>query len=151
MMQQLGVRYAVTQEGAASAAFLAESPDYRLIGPDQAFYRVYEYRRARPPYGWEDTAGEAWATGWMPERRSFRVRSQQGGQFLLVEQFYPGWQATVDGRPVGIERGRGAFQSIAVPAGEHAVVFTYHSRWLLLGAAISAAAVAVLAWVARGS
>ena len=151
MMQRLGVRYVVTHEGAVSAAFLAESGDYRLIGPDQTFYRVYEYRRARPPYGWEDTAGEAQATGWLPERRSLQVRSAQGGQFLLVEQFYPGWQATVDGRPVRIERRRGAFQSIAVPAGEHTVAFTYHSRWLPLGAAISAAAVAVMAWVARSA
>jgi hypothetical protein len=148
MMQGLGVRYAITHAGATSSAFLAASPVYRLVGPDTAFYRVYEYREARPPYGWENGAGDAQATGWLPERRSFRVHSESGGRFTLVEQYYPGWTATIDGRQAAIERWKGAFQSIAVPAGDHTVVFAYHCRLLPAGTAISLAAIAALVWVA---
>ena len=149
MMQSLGVRYAITHEGATSAEFLARSSAYRLLGPDNSFYRVYEYRHAQPPYGWDGVAGDAQSIQWLPEQRSFHVRSSRGGQFTLVEQYYPGWKATVDGRPAAIQRWHEVFQSVAVPAGEHEVVFQYRSRWLGLGAAISAASVAALVWAAR--
>jgi uncharacterized membrane protein YfhO len=83
----------------------------------------------------------------MPERRAFQVRSERGGRFGLVEQYSPGWEATVDGGPVAIERWREAFQSIPVGPGEHTVVFEYHSRWLPFGAAVSLASLAGLIWV----
>jgi uncharacterized membrane protein YfhO len=79
-----------------------------------------------------------------PERRAFQVRSDHGGRFFLVEQFYPGWKAAVDGRPTAIERWNGAFQSIRVEAGAHEIVFEYHSTYLIAGAVISLAAVAGL-------
>ncbi|MGA2722011.1 MAG: YfhO family protein [Bryobacteraceae bacterium] len=151
MLQTLGVRYAITYRGAAAAPFLAASPNFRLLGQDDSFYRVYEYLHARPPFGWDGTPGDARPTGWMPERRAFQVRSERGGRFGLVEQFFPGWKATVDGSPVTIERWREAFQSIQVGPGEHTVMFEYHSRWLLLGAAISLASLAGLVWVIRST
>ena len=67
------------------------------------------YGNAKPPYGWGDGSGEARPTAWMPENRAFQVRSDRGGRFFLIEQFFPGWRATVDGRPSGIERWKGAF------------------------------------------
>jgi uncharacterized membrane protein YfhO len=88
---------------------------------------------------------------WLAERRAFRVSSTAGGRFGLVEQFYPGWRATVDGKPAAIGRWRGAFQEIEVPTGEHSVVFEYRSRWLRLGAAISFVSLALLAWTASAS
>lgn len=151
MLQMLGVRYAITYSGAASESVLAKNPDFRLLGPDDSFYRVYEYQRARAPYGWDGTDGDARPTQWMPEYRSFQVRSERGGRFGMVEQFFPGWKATVDGRLVTIERWNETFQSIEVMPGEHTVVFEYHSRWLLLGAGISVAALVglfcvIVAW-----
>jgi Bacterial membrane protein YfhO len=149
MLQALGVRYAITYRGAADAQFLAGSPNFRLLGPDDSFYRVYEYLHARPPFGWDGILGDARPTEWMPERRVFQVRSEQGGRFGLVEQFFPGWKATLDGAPVTIERWREAFQSVQLGPGDHTVVFEYHSRWLPLGAAISLASLAGLVWVIR--
>jgi hypothetical protein len=149
MLQALGVPYAITYKGAADAQFLAGSPNFRLLGPDDSFYRVYEYLHARPPFGWDGILGDARPTEWMPELRVFQVRSEGGGRFGLVEQFFPGWKATVDGAPVTIERWREAFQSIQVGPGDHSVVFEYHSRWLPLGAAISLASLAGLVWVTR--
>ena len=150
MLQLLGVRYAITYHGGPSELVLAQSPAFRLVGADDSFYRVYEYQHARPPYGWDGNPGDARPTGWMPERRSFRVRSEHGGRFTLVEQFFPGWSASVDGRPVPVERWRETFQSIPVMPGDHSVVFEYHSRLLPWGAAISAAALAGLVWVMVG-
>jgi len=147
MLQSLGVRYAIAYRGAADAPFLAESPNFRLLGAQDSFYQVYEYRHARPPFGWDGAVGDARPTAWMPERRAFQVHSERGGRFGLVEQFLPGWKAAVDGHPVGIERWREAFQSIPVGPGNHTIVFQYHSRWLPLGAALSLASLAGLLWV----
>jgi hypothetical protein len=149
MLQSLGIGYVITHEGVGRSAFLAASPDFRLLGPDDSYYRVYEYRHARPPYGWADTPGDVQVVDWMPERRSFHVGSDRGGRFTLTEQFYPGWQANIDGRPVSIERWNGAFQSIFVPPGAHEIVFTYRSRWLPLGVGISL--ISLTALLATGS
>ncbi|MBZ5728904.1 MAG: YfhO family protein [Acidobacteriia bacterium] len=144
MLQSLGVRYVIAHEGVACDPYLAASPNFRLVGPDDSFYRVYEYLHAKAPFGWEDGEGDAEPTGWMPERRAFHVRSRRGGRFFLVEQFYPGWGAAVDGRPVAVERWNASFQAIRAGAGEHDVVFAYHARRLPLGVAISLAAFAGL-------
>jgi hypothetical protein len=148
MLRALGVRYAISYHGAASEAALGDASRFRPVGPDDSFYRVYEYTGARPTHRWE---GEARAMEWLPERRVYRVASGVGGTFGLAEQFYPGWRATVDGRPAEIARWGGAFQSVAVPAGEHTVAFEFRSRWLGLGAGISGASLALLAWAARAS
>ena len=148
MLRALGVRYAISYHGAASEAELADASRFRPVGPDDSFYRVYEYTGARASHRWP---GEARAVEWLPERRAYRVSSAGGGTFGLVEQFYPGWRATVDGRPVEVARWQGAFQAIEVPAGEHTVVFAYRSRWLRLGAGISGVSLALLGWAASAS
>ena len=144
MLQTLGVRYAIAYRGGPSTSFLAGSPDFRLLGRADSFYQVYEYLHARPPFGFDGNAGDARPTEWMPERRAFRVRSERGGRFVLVEQFFPGWTATVDYRPAAIERWSGVFQSIQLEPGEHTVVFQYHSRLLPWGVALSVIALAAL-------
>lgn len=148
MLQTLAVRYVISYKASPIEAVAAGSPRFRRIGAVESFYRVYEYVDAHPPYEW---AGEASPTEWLPERRVFRASSAAGGRFGLVEQFYPGWRATVDGRPADIERWRGAFQSIAVPAGEHTIAFEYRSRLLRLGSAISLVSLVLLSWVACAS
>ena len=137
MLRALGVRYVITHEGSGSDPFLSASPKFSRIGPDDSFYRVYEYRIANPPFGWEDGSGDVRPSEWQPERRVFQARSDYGGRFTFVEQFYPGWHATVDGRPAAIERWNGSFQAIHTGPGQHTIVFAYREHNLLLGAAIS--------------
>ena len=150
MLRRLGVRYVITHEGSGSQPFLAKSPIFGRIGPDDSFYQVYEYLRAVPPYGWEDGRADAVrVAAWKPERRDFLVESERPGRFTFVEQFYPGWRATVDGRPVAIERWDGTFQAIEVPAGAHRVRFLFRPPSVEIGGAISLAALAGLAVVVR--
>jgi hypothetical protein len=144
MLETLGVRYAISYNGAPNEALLAGNPDFRRIGPD-SFYHVYEYVHAQPAYHWE---GEARPTGWLPERRAFTVQSGAGGRFVLAEQQFPGWRATVDGRAVPIGLWRGVFQAIDIPPGEHRIVFEYRSRWLGVGAAVSLLSALALVFVA---
>ena len=154
LLRSLGVRYFLTAEQGRFYPVLKSSPDYRLEEPSTSYYKVFELRDALPAYRLEPPAGTGPSSiervNWKPEHREFVVRSAQGRRFVLVEQFHPGWRAAVDGQPVPIERCEGAFQAIAVPAGEHRVRFDYWPRTLLPGALLSLAGVAFLFVVARG-
>ncbi|RMF28730.1 MAG: hypothetical protein D6759_15230, partial [Chloroflexi bacterium] len=63
---------------------------------------------------------------------------------VLMDTFYPGWQATVDGRPVPILRANYAFRALALEAGEHQVVFRYTPASFRWGLRISGLALLVL-------
>jgi len=84
------------------------------------------------------------------------VRATADGFVVLTDQYYPGWEATVNGAPVPIHRVNYAFRAVPVPAGASTVVFRYRPRALYAGAAISAAsslvvvAIALVVWRRRG-
>ncbi len=52
---------------------------------------------------------------------------------MLADTYYPGWQATVDGRPVELHRGNYLFRAVQVPAGAHTVRFEYRPRSFTIG------------------
>ncbi len=66
------------------------------------------------------------------------------GRLVLLDTFYPGWQATVDGRRVPIAATNAAFRSVPVPAGRHEVRFEYRPASVRWGAVISIAALLLL-------
>jgi uncharacterized membrane protein YfhO len=63
---------------------------------------------------------------------------------VLADTYYPGWTATVDGKPVPIVRADYGFRGVAVPRGRHEVEFRYAPASLRCGAGVSAAAVFVV-------
>ncbi|MBN2310232.1 MAG: YfhO family protein [Candidatus Hydrogenedentes bacterium] len=65
---------------------------------------------------------------------------------LFVDALYPGWQATVDGRPAPMLRANDAFKAVELPAGTHRVVFAYRPRGGGLALAIAALTAAAVAW-----
>ncbi|MEL7674008.1 MAG: YfhO family protein [Chloroflexota bacterium] len=65
--------------------------------------------------------------------------SGAGGVLVLSDQYYPGWQAAVDGQPVEIARADTALRAVCVPPGEHSVTFSYRPLSFYAGTAISAA------------
>jgi hypothetical protein len=142
LLRRLGVRYYLTREGAAHQGEVAANLSYRLVGSSGFFMQVYEFQNAAPPWQW-DGEGETRCSRWEPELREFTV--QGPGRLVLIEQFYPGWRGSVDGRQTGIERAEGVFQSIAAPAGSHTIRFEYRPESLRAGAVIS-----VVSWVGLG-
>ena len=79
-----------------------------------------------------------------------RVRVQAGGPRLLVvsDNFHPHWRATVDGAEAPIVRANYVWKAVPVPAGEHTVELTYHSRPVAIARTVSAVCAAlVLAYV----
>ena len=74
---------------------------------------------------------------------SIRVSTPADGYLVLGEMQYPGWEATVDGRPQEVVRADYALRAILVPAGAHSVQVFFAPRSWILGWAIT-----VVTWVA---
>jgi hypothetical protein len=74
-----------------------------------------------------------------------QVSMVQPGYLVLTDTYYPGWQATVDGRQVEILPADHAFRAIGLGAGEHTVVFGYAPASFRLGAWSSLGATLLLA------
>ncbi len=85
-----------------------------------------------------------------PERVELACDAEAPSHAVLIDTHFPGWSATVDGRPAVIRRANGLFRAVAVPRGRHRVVFTYRPWGLVAGAWISAAGVAILVALAAG-
>lgn len=88
----------------------------------------------------DDTAGE---TVEILEQQAERVRiaarATAPGLLVLSDPDYPGWKVTVDGAPAAIVRTNLALRGVALPAGEHEVIFSYEPASFRLGALVSAA------------
>jgi len=78
------------------------------------------------------------------EQVEIATEADHSGWLVLLDTFYPGWQAWVDGKPAPVRRANGFFRAVYVPAGQHQVKFEYRpSHWrlaqgLTVGAALLA-------------
>ena len=92
-------------------------------------------------------------TGGQPTRPARIVRYSAGeleieteapGASLLVvtDSYYPGWRASVDGRPAPLLRTNLLFRGVPVPAGSHRVRLWFDPLSVKLGFAVSAVALA---------
>ncbi|MBX7247280.1 MAG: YfhO family protein [Candidatus Sumerlaeaceae bacterium] len=74
-----------------------------------------------------------------PEETEISADFNQPGWLVISELWYPGWTATLDGKPVDLIRANGAHSAVAVPAGKHMVRLSYETPRFAIGAAVSAA------------
>jgi uncharacterized membrane protein YfhO len=65
------------------------------------------------------------------------VNTDRKSVVVLHDIYYPGWEATVDGKPEPILRTNVLFRGVEVPAGHHVVEFNF--RPLSLGNLMAAA------------
>jgi hypothetical protein len=72
------------------------------------------------------------------------IETEAPGASLLVvtDSYYPGWRASVDGRPAPLLRTNLLFRGVPVPAGGHRVRLWFDPLSVKLGFAVSAAALA---------
>lgn len=73
-----------------------------------------------------------------------RTSSSAAGFLLTSDVYYPGWQASIDGRDTKLYRADYALRGVIVPAGEHTVQFVYRPRSFYFGAAITTLSIFVL-------
>jgi len=73
-----------------------------------------------------------------PGRFEVEVDAGKEAAFLVWSAtYYPGWTATIDGKPVRVERTNHAFTGVVVPPGKHIVRFEYKPFVIRLGIYLS--------------
>lgn len=72
------------------------------------------------------------------------------GYLVLLDSYYPGWRAWVDGQPAPVWRADILFRAVALEPGQHLVTFVYEPPSFRLGSATTLAALAGLSIVAFG-
>ncbi len=56
---------------------------------------------------------------------------------LITDTWYPGWQATVNGKPVPVLQANGAFRAVPIPSGEAVVEMRFQPRSVQTGMSLS--------------
>lgn len=114
---------------------------YEIRGPDgQNGHRGRTF--------WQGGEGEAKVTDYHANSVTLEASSDHGGQLVLTDLAYPGWEVSVDGRPAESLVADGAFRAVHVPPGEHRIVWTYRPQSVLWGAATSGLTLLILASIA---
>jgi hypothetical protein len=78
---------------------------------------------------------------------TIHVTTRGAGYLVLSDAFFPGWQATLDGRSATVLQADLAFRAVYLPgAGDHTVIFRYRPIWWPIGWVIAGlTAIATLA------
>ncbi|HEY7907721.1 MAG TPA: hypothetical protein VIC60_02560, partial [Thermomicrobiales bacterium] len=78
---------------------------------------------------------------------TIHVTTRGAGYLVLSDAFFPGWQATIDGRGATVLQADLAFRAVYLPSGgDHTVVFRYRPIWWPIGWVIAGlTAIATLA------
>lgn len=101
-----------------------------------------------------DPATSPVALQYGPNRVTMDAVLPQPGYLVLLDTYYPSWQAFVDGRPQAFVRANYAFRAVALSAGHHRVEFVYRPLSFWVSVCVSAATwvsvVAAVAWLMRG-
>ena len=78
-------------------------------------------------------------TNYRPNKLTYQSKAATDQVALFSEVYYqPGWQATIDGKPVDHFRANWILRGMRVPAGEHEIVFEFRPEGYVLAANISA-------------
>ena len=77
---------------------------------------------------------------WMertPNRLRLSVTTQQPALLVIADNWFPAWQATVDGREQPILRAYHSLRAVPIPIGEHTVEMVYESALVRISTRIS--------------
>ena len=76
-------------------------------------------------------------TSYAADEVRLTVNTETSGWLVLSDQYYPGWQAAIDGRLAPIQITNAALRGVCVPAGTHEIVFAFRPALYPAGAALS--------------
>ena len=71
------------------------------------------------------TVWEIKLVDYQPNKIEIKTSSTGNQLLFLSDNFYPNWQAEIDGQKAKIYRANYSFRAVAVPKGEHQLVFSY--------------------------
>ena len=82
-----------------------------------------------------------------PNEIRLEAQAEVASYLLLNDSWFPGWQATVNGRPVPIHRANLMFRAVQIPAGGSEVLFTYRPQSVRAGLQVSGLSLLLLGWL----
>jgi hypothetical protein len=90
--------------------------------------------------GYDGPLSSGTATIVEDKRNRVVIDTQNEGEGLLVlsDNYYPGWEARIDGSRVDILRANRTMRAVPVPAGNHVVVFEFKPNSLIYSSYLSA-------------
>jgi len=123
------------------------SPADTPIATDSMGLSLYRTPPARPR-AWVEHDGQPGDEPVIVQRPDtdsvvLRATLHARGVVVLTDVLYPGWEATVDGRPAPIQRAYDALRGVEVAAGTHTIQMHYRPASLRIGGAITVAGLLV--------
>ena len=85
-------------------------------------------------------------SSYSPNLVEIETRADRNSFLVLLDSYYPGWRASVDGQLAEISCFQGAFRGVELSAGNHKIIFSYAPRTFSYGLYISS--FTGLAWIA---
>ncbi|MCL4390458.1 MAG: YfhO family protein [Patescibacteria group bacterium] len=131
-------------KSALPRAFLAGGFEV-VADPAKIISRLYDknfdYRHnlilERDPGVKDLASGSAQIVSYQPEQVTINTDSSGPSLLFLSDAYFPGWQATVNGRPTEVLRADYALRAVVVPPGPNTVIFTYDPLSFKVGLIIS--------------
>lgn len=80
--------------------------------------------------GFKDSLSVIRLTTYEPNRLVYEVSTPKDGIVVFSEIYYPGWQATIDGKPADIARADYILRAMNVPAGKHTIEMRFDPKSL---------------------
>jgi hypothetical protein len=102
-----------------------------------------------PPHLASCTGDEVWMPRHEPNFVRVEAQMQCRGIVILSDTWFPGWRATVDGKPAKIDRAYGMVRGVLVESGNHSIEMRYRPLSVYLGGALSLLAAGIVIAGAR--
>lgn len=153
------VKYAVRGEPGRPSLTLVRNPDAlpraRLVHASRVLRADEEILATLASPSWrpdsavvlEEGASEAWSPPageppprferFTPDEIVIEVDARAPGFLVLSDPLYPGWEATVDGKPETILRADYALRAVRIAEGRHHVVFRFRPASIRFGIILS--------------
>lgn len=143
-LNQMNIRYLLSKSP-------IDDPAYRLV--HESHIRVYEnlkvWPRAFIADGQDEPKEKAAILSYGHEK--VVIQTDGKGRLVLLDPFYPGWEAWAGGKRLPVEMALGLFRKVRLEGEQDGkVMFVFRSKSFLLGAAVSLSALfGILLWWTR--
>lgn len=94
--------------------------------------------------GYKDSLSTIRLVSYEPNHLVYETSSAKDGIAVFSEIYYPGWQATIDGKPAEIARADYVLRAMNIPAGKHTIEMRFDPQSLHVTEGIAYAALALL-------
>ncbi len=141
----VGRAVAVTPENALSVVNGARFDPRREVALESRFVPLPDAANASPELR------AATFSRYEENRFQLSIDAPARGQLVVMDTFYPGWRARVDGREVPIAPANFVGRAVAVEAGRHSVEMWFEPESVRLGMFVSLLSLSLLSGVAVSS